>query len=668
MFINKIKNVALGGAVLLGSVAFTSCNFLDREPLDQIPPHSYYNTADQLSTFTIEHYGTILSGNSGWYAGVATFDDGTDNQAAPFQGNARLFHKNKWAVPASGGIGFNNIRNVNKFIKEVEARKAAGSITGSKQEIDQAIGEAYAIRAMLYFGKLKTYGDYPIMLEDLDLDSDLVGASKRMARNLVARQILADLDKAITLLRPTTPRNQRISQQVANVWKSRVALYEATFEKYHRGSGRVPGDSQWPGKDKEWNKGKSFDQEAEVQYFLKIAMESAKAVAEQIQITTKSNGVTNPSEGVFNNWNPYYEMFASKDLSRFPEVLLWQEFNTNVSPSKAHLTSNKLKTGSGTGWTRGLVESFLMKNGLPIYDKTAHYKGDTTIDLAKTDRDDRLRLFVFGESDMLNVASDDIRKFVAPLIIATKETTDATGYRQRKFYNYDTAMHSGSSFSDISGQIHVRVEEAYLNYIEASYLLNNSIDATARKYWTALRERAGITADINTTIAATDMTYEANVNRDSYDWGAFSAGTAVDATLYSIRRERRCEFAGEGYRHDDLYRWRALDQVKNYQIEGVNFWDKIYTYDIDNDPKSKKKIVSDGGEEANVSSKEISKYFRPYQIRKNNEMFSGYTFTPAYYLSPFSIEEMQLTSPTGKVEDSNLYQNPGWPTHSGFAL
>ncbi|MBF1642752.1 MAG: RagB/SusD family nutrient uptake outer membrane protein [Prevotella sp.] len=33
-----------------------------------------------------------------------------------------------------------------------------------------------------------------------------------------------------------------------------------------------------------------------------------------------------------------------------------------------------------------------------------------------------------------------------------------------------------------------------------------------------------------------------------------SAGHPVDATLYSIRRERRREFAGEGMRNDDLIR------------------------------------------------------------------------------------------------------------------
>lgn len=589
MFTNKFKSVILGGLILLGGVAFTSCNFLDRDPLDQISGGNYYNSADKLFTFTINYYSSIFPDNSGWYAGVATYDDGTDNQAKPGTGNEFRFGKDRWSVPANGGLGFGSIRNLNKFIAEVEANKAAGIITGAQEEIDHCIGEAYAIRAMLYFGKLKTFGDYPILLEEINIDADLVEASKRMPRNEVARQILKDLDKAISLLKNTTPRNQRISKRVALVWKSRVALYEATFEKYHRGTGRVPGDAQWPGKDKEWNKGKSFDQDGEVRFFLEQAMSAAKTVADQIPLSTPNSHVTNPSVGEFNGWNPYYDMFASKDLSVFPEVLIWREFNTEVS--RSHLTSNKLKTGSGTGWTRGLVESFLMKSGKPIYDSTSGYLGDESIDLAKTDRDERLQLFVFGESDMLNVAEGDVYQFESPLIIATLETTDATGYRQRKFYNYDPAMHSGSSFTDVSGQIYVRVEEAYLNYIEASYLLNTNIDASARKYWTALRQRAGITAPIETTIAATDMGIEADVNRASYDWGAFSAGVPVDATLYSIRRERRCEFAGEGYRFDDLNRWRALDQVKNYQIEGVNFWDAMHLKDVDNDPETTNKLV-----------------------------------------------------------------------------
>ena len=667
--------------ILCLGMTVTSCNdFLDRPPLDQVPPTSYYLTADQLGTFPINYYTSIFPNNSGWWAGVATFDDGTDNQAAR-GGNTSMFLQDQWKVPTSGGIGMNNIRNVNKFINENEPKIAEGKVSGDANLINQYMGEAYFIRAMLYYDKLQAYGDFPIQLTELKVEDDLVTPNKRQPRNLVARQILSDMDKAIEKLQVDFAKRVRINKYAALAMKSRMALYEATFEKYHRGTGRVPGDANWPGKNKEWNKSFTINQDDEVNFFLDQAIDAAKKVCDAVPLKTKNSHVMNPSiVGLYNGWNAYYDMFASPDLSKYPEVLLWRQFNSDINV--AHLTSNKLRGGAATGWTRGLVESFLMKNGLPIYAASSGYNGDTTIDMVKKDRDERLQLFLFGESDILGIDQksidlvnekrpagtapiDKIKFNVAGLFATDQACRDVTGYRQRKFYNYDPAMQLGQTFSDVDGQIIIRVEEAMLNYIEASYLRKGSLDATATGYWTALRERAGITAPISTTIAATDMTKEADVNRPSYDWAAFSAGKPVDATLYSIRRERRSEFAGEGLRNDDLIRWASLDQVKNYQVEGINFWDQTYQNPSFVDGKGNSLIISDGGDKATMSSKDISKYIHPYQIQKNNNiLYNGYTFYQAHYLYPFSYQEMQLCSPDGTAENSNLYQNIYWPVEA----
>lgn len=673
---NIIKTFKKGFAFACIGAMVASCNFLDREPLDQFPPEDFFLTADQLGTFTFNYYGSIFRNNSGWWAGVATFDDGTDNQADN-GGNRGMFLQDQWKVATSGGLGFGALRDLNKFIVETEEKRAKNAITGNAELIKQYMGEAYFIRAMLYFGKLQNYGDYPIILKELKTTDDLAAAAKRMPRTEVAKQILKDLDMAISLLHNNVVKNLRITKNAALVAKSRVALYEGTFEKYHKGTGRVPGDANWPGAKKEWNKGKTFDQDANVKFFLDEAMKASKEVADAIGLKTENTHVFNPSaHGAYSKWNPYYDMFASADLSTFPEVIMWKQFSTDADVT--HLTSNKLRTGSATGWTRSLVESFLMNNGMPIYATGSGYHGDKSIDLAKTDRDERLRLFVFGESDMLaiddnsvNVANKgkkpgeevDAVKFNLPIIITdNNETKDVTGYRQRKCYNYDPAMQSGSSFTDISGQILFRVEEAMLNYMEACYVNTGKLDDTATKYWTDLRKRAGITAPIQTTIDATDMAYEAKVDRPSYDWGAFSGGKAIDATLYSIRRERRCELAGEGYRMADLIRWRAMDQVKNYQIEGVNFWDEMHNHKAFLDDKGKSKLVGDGGEKSNISSKEVSNYLRPYQVRKANNLYNGYTFYEAHYLVPFTVQEMMLCSPDGSVENTYLYQNIYWPS------
>lgn len=652
-----ISRIALIGAV---SACALSCNVLDREPLDAASPDKFYSNVEQLTSFTINYYPTVFARPlHNWGAGIASWDNGTDNQAGS-NPNRGMFHLDHWKVASTGGLGFEAIRNVNWFLADVTKKRKEGKISGTDAAIDQIFGEARFIRAMLYFGKLKDFGDYPLVTEPLDEDNDkLIAAAKRMPRNEVARFILSELDEAIKLLPENADNNQRITKKVGHMAKSRVALYEGTFELYHRGSGRVPGDPTWPGKGKEWNKGKNFNQEEEVRFFLDVAMKSSKIVADNIQLTQNS-GVVVPN-GI-RGWNAYYDMFASRSLSGVSEVLLWSEYNRDRG--LMHNTTNRLRGGGNTGWTRGLVESFLMQNGLPIYAQGSGYAEDVTLKDVKKDRDLRLQLFLNDEDSPLSVTGAE-DKFISPYLLGKAETRDVTGYRQRKFFSLDPADDQTGGQSDMSATIIYRGAEAMLNYIEASYLVNKSLDADATKYWMALRKRAGITADIDKTIAATKMSVEADVNRPSYDWAAFSAGQPVDATLYSIRRERRSEFAGEGMRMDDLIRWRAMDQVKNYQIEGINLWDKIYTYPQRNNAGKfeKAKFVADGGKDANVSSNKLSKYLRPYQIiEKNNDIFNGYTFYQAHYLAPFSIREIELASPTNDVNNSNLYQNPGWPT------
>lgn len=662
MLVETMNNI-ISKVLLVSALSFigTSCSndFLDRKPLDQIGPDQYFKTDAQLQSFTMKQYdNAFISYNQSYSAGMATLDNGTDNQAQRNSPNRQMFSLDNWKVSASEGLGFSNIRDINLFLKTVEGR--LNSISGPKEEINQALGEAYFFRAYQYFGKLQNYGDYPIVKEALpNKEEILVEQAKRQPRNEVARFILSDLDKAIELLKESTPRKQRISKNAARLFRSRVALFEGTFEKYHAGSGRVPGDATWPGKDKEWNKGKTFNQEAEIKYFLTEAMKDAKLVADATELTPNTE-VTNPTNSI-HGWNPYFEMFGIQNPSVYSEVLLWREYNR--AASVVHHTSNRMTTGTGTGWTRGLVESFLTKDGKPYY-AVASTRSDATIKDVKKDRDGRLQLFMFAEGDVSEFRPNKITTFEQALFLDASEVKESTGYRQRKGKNYDPDNLNGG-VNDDSGYIIFRASEAYLNYIEASYLLSGNLTAEARGYWEKLRVRAGIKAGrIDETIAATDMSKEADVNRASYDWAAFSGGKAIDKTLYSIRRERRCEFAGEGMRMFDLKRWRAMDQVKDYQLEGVNFWDKIHEYEYFIDKNTKKsKLKDDESADANISARSKSKYVRPYQIVKpNNDMYNGYTFYQAHYLSPFSVEEMQLCSPTRDEKNSNLYQNPGWPT------
>ncbi len=60
----------------------------------------------------------------------------------------------------------------------------------------------------------------------------------------------------------------------------------------------------------------------------------------------------------------------------------------------------------------------------------------------------------------------------------------------------------------------------------------------------------------------------------------------------------------------------------------------------------------------------VSFDLRPFQIiSTNNEFYNGYSWSEANYLSPLSVREIELASPDrNSIENSNLYQNPYWPT------
>ena len=98
-------------------------------------------------------------------------------------------------------------------------------------------------RAFQYFTFMKKYGDFPIVDKILSDDYvELAEANQRRPQNEVARFILTDLDKATEMMKETAPESNRLTKYVALLLKSRVALYEGTWLKYHAGTDRVRAD------------------------------------------------------------------------------------------------------------------------------------------------------------------------------------------------------------------------------------------------------------------------------------------------------------------------------------------------------------------------------------------------------------------------------------------
>lgn len=663
--INKLFKQLAGVAVL---ATLAACNdYLDQEPMSQITPDKYLNEESQLATYANGLYADILPSHGNWSYGTFGTDEHTDNQATKTYDNK--FVPGQWRTAQTENSDknyrkwfFERIYSCNYFLDNVLPKLEAGTLTGSADNINHYVGEIYFLRAHEYFKRYQMFGDFPIIRNTLPDQMDpLVEASKRSPRTEVARFIISDLDSAIMLMATTPDKNKtRISKEAALLLKSRVALFEGTWLKYFKGTAFVPNGDGWPGKDKDYNAGYQFPSgsiDGEIDYFLTQAMDAAKQVADATPLVENTGHVQqDAAEPV----NPYMDMFGDVDLSGYSEVLLWRPYNKGLG--QVHCVVVGAQNGDyGVGVTRGMVDGFLMSDGMPIYASSA-YKGDKTISDVRADRDSRLTIFLKepGQKNVLFESNEGTHAVLVepnPAILETSlEKTYTTGYALRKGNSYyQNQCANGNSYT---GSITFRAVEAYLNYMEACYEKNGSLDATAQDYWRAIRSRAKVDTDFNKTIAATQMSEEAK-----NDWGAYSAGQLIDPTLYNIRRERRCELMAEGLRFMDLCRWRAMDQMIKtpYHIEGFRLWagmDQWYK----NEDGSSRLVYGLDNPSANVSDPAFSEYLRPYEISGRSVAKDGYRWAMAHYLQPICIQHLMISANGGDISASPIYQNPGWPT------
>lgn len=666
-----MKKILLYTLLAAAGTLTTSCNdFLDEKPITDVSTVTYLYAEADLAAYAANLYTSTLPSHGNGYTTLGLFDDdnGTDNQTAASPSS--LFITGQYHVGDNTlwNSYMSKIRSVNYFLQSVPGRFKNGEISGTTSNIKHYIGEMYFFRAYTYFQALKNIGDFPILKTVLTDDYKAVReASQRRPRNEVARFIISDLDSAYYYMAATPPMSNRLTRDCAALVKSRVALFEGTWEKYHKGTAFVPGGSGWPGASASYLSNYSINIDSEIKYFLGQAVEAAQIVADGHTL-----------------YSDYASMFNSIDLSKMGEILLWRQYSISSEATSYHYVVSYLqRNGAGnSGFTRSMVDSYLMANGLPIYATNSEYAGDDTYANLFNGRDPRMGQTILKTGDLLSVGPnlvDYIKNadgygyfYRAPIFEGQTENSNPTGYCIRKGLNTSADMQTTKE--SYTGCPIFRAAEAYLNYMEAYYELNGNLGGQCDTYWKALRKRAGVSTDYASTINSTDMTKEAK------DWGSFSTGSQINATLYNIRRERRIELAAEGMRMDDLKRWRSLDQIKNVQVQGCNFWTSIknlYTNPQPEDAKSNLSVISlipygSGNGTANISAQDDQyadgKYILPYRKNKANIGFDGLNWNNALYLYPINTSEFRLTTEVAGSNDydtSSIYQNPGWSKQDG---
>lgn len=457
-------------------------------------------------------------------------------------------------------------------------------------------GIAKFFRAYFYFEKVKRFGDVPWYGEVIEQDDEDLLNKARDPREVVMDSVLADIDYAIENI-PAEKQLNRITQYTALILKARIALYEGTFRKYHGLS--------------------------DYERFLEEAASASKELIDSGAYSLFTSGGEDQA---------YLELFSRENQDMTETILAVDyEFGLRTHDLGYRMTAPTL---GRWGLTKELVNSYLMEDGTPFTDQPGYETMEFYEEMQN--RDPRLTQTTAGP-DFATYGSED------------REPVDLditrTGYRVIKALPpKGPQWGSGGSFNDV---ILFRYAEALLIYAEAKAelgtLTQEDLDISINK----LRDRVGL-PPLNMA--------DANANPDPYQESLYSNVDqgANKGVILEIRRERRIELINEGFRWDDLMRWKEGKKVEQ-PIEGIYF-SSLGAHDFNNDGIYDVYVHDgdDSGAPDEVTS-EIDINERPLTGGTSGNMllFEGGSFEePKDYYYPIPIEDLEL--------NDNLEQNPGW--------
>lgn len=579
---------------------FSSCSdFLDREPITKPEAGNFLTGAIQVENYINGLYMTLPS-FSKFGLGVRSEEKNSDNIIAE-KYDARLHGQNNQFSGASDWqTGYQNLRKVNYFFHNYKVPEAQ-----ENEDVLSLKGEAYFLRAYWHFDLLKKFGSIPVMDAFWDENATIAGLQiPAKTRNEVARFILSDLVEAKNLLHSRGKYSGiRINKEAAMVLAMNVALYEGTWEKYHSSDDFASSTN-------------------ESNYFLGEVINWGNELF-GCGIDLYKTG-QNPGDA-------FAALFNSKDLSGMGEVLLWRKYSSDEGVF--HDVNGNLKAGvvdseGAAGITQSLVDNYLNADGTFIDPTNEKFK-----DFKETfeGRDPRLIQTVMNEGAKfvsattatpmhLEEYTDEKKNTISPPKLAGDgNTRSLTGYHIR--LGIDTTFVSGNGETALPI---IRYAEGLLAYAEAAAELEMWSDDIANKTLKALRERAGV----KYLAPAKDANFT-------------DFGYTLTPVLQEIRRERRSELALQGFRLDDLMRWKADKLIVGKRGKGAYVGDEsilFKSYSPDNQKRIRERLTLDDNKWADPMAGTLP---------------SGYQFhADRDYLLPIPPSELEL--------NKKLKQNPKW--------
>lgn len=444
---------------------------------------------------------------------------------------------------------------------------------GERANVTEAVrnryfGEARFFRAYGYLNLLQKYGDVPLLLKTLDYNSEEL-FMPRTPRKEVIRQIYDDLDFAATWLPAASALP---NAEYGRVTKSAAWALKARAALYEGTRLKFHGQSGW-------------------QEHLQLAVDAATSVMSQGHnlYASYERLFTEAGDGAANKENIFVKVYGE----------------SVANPVLTHSNSRALANGANA-ITRNLIRMYLYTDGLPAFntDNTpaavrsglfVPEANEISYNTVLQNRDPRLlsTVFLMGEASYG-------RPWVPSISVGGR-----TSFGVKKGYTNADDLSQRATVD----RLLIRYAEVLLIYAEAKFELAGSIsDDDLEKSVNLLRARAGMPVKLtNSFITANGL----NMREE-------------------IRRERTVELALEGFRYDDLIRWKTAESVLPKELLGGKFFAAEWV-----------------GTNANTLNLNADKILvvEPASFRM---------FKPDRdYLYPIPLNEISLSK-------NNVVQNPNW--------
>lgn len=447
-----------------------------------------------------------------------------------------------------------------------------------ESELTQSVGEAKFFRAYNYWMIYRLFGEVPIVTGELDIN-DAALYAPRATRKETVDFILQDLTDAAAGL----PHQEDLSSgDVGRITKGAANSLKARVALF----------------EGTWGK---FRNDVNANAYLDVAIEAANTV------------MNSGSYALFTGkGNQSYRYFFIEEGDDASEAILDRRYQMQIA-------SYNFPGVVGEGHllpTKKLADMYLCTDGLPI-TQSPLFEGYDETDSEFQQRDPRMTMTLVIPGTAIPQCWYPQPAEAWPFY---PQRNANTGYTTYKFLSEDPASNESPGLGYGYDRHILRYAEVLLIYAEATFERNEGIgDDELNKSINLIRQRAGMRALTNSFISANGLDMRTE-----------------------IRRERTVELALEGFRYDDLRRWKTAEDELPTDVKGIKIVGTPWASPIVVEGQDRNPYTDEGWQDRTDANGFI--------IVESGE---GRTFDPdKHYLMPLPTKEILI--------NPELKQNPRW--------